>query len=100
MGTSLQLAPEGDFPGGDGIVEPVSLVGVLAAQFDQLPHQLISFGRGQLVPRGRIGIIASGTEVVDIGSNTGMGIVGDADVDVSLFHVRFLPFCSLLGTLI
>ena len=84
----LEDSPESHLPGADGVVEVIGLEGVLSTQLDQLPHQLISFNRGQLIPRRSIGLISSGAEVMNVRFDIDLGaiVVGDADAQISLFH--------------
>ena len=86
--------------GANRIIIHIRGIAVLAAQFDQLPHQLIGLKGGQLIKGGyaRMGIVTTvvmnyGIQILDV-------VVGNGDADESLIHVPFLPFCSLLGTLI
>lgn len=89
-----QLSVELNFPGADGGVEHVRVVAVLPAQLDQLPHQLVSFSHGQLIPGGNGGVRAFVPVVVHTGI-TAIGILGDGDIDVG-FHVSYFLSVSLL----
>ena len=99
-GYFLQNSPEGDPAFADGVVEEVGAEGVLRAQLDQFPHQQVSFVYAQLV-KGRDGRVHSViAEVMNFRLHVAPGaiVIGDDDAQVSFFHVRFLPFCSSLGT--
>lgn len=85
----LEETPEGDLAFTDGVVEHIRLVGVLATELDQLPHQLIGFSYGQLIPSRNCGMDAIVTVVMDFGSETLGIVVGDADAQISLFHVLY-----------
>ncbi len=99
----LEEAPEDDPALANCIVEHIGDIGVFRAQFDQLPHQLISFIHSQLVSGGNYGMDTIITIVADIWLNINFGaiVVGNADADISLFHVfpSFLIFpwnnCSI-----
>ena len=92
------MTPEGDLAGADGIVVPIGSVAVLATQCDQLPHPQVGFINAH-VPAADSRLITLAEVVMHIGSDTLGGVVGDADANVSVLHVHFLPFCSLLGQL-
>lgn len=86
--------------GANRVIIHIRGIAILTAQLDQLPHQLISLKGGQLIKGGyaRMRIVIAvevnyGIQSLDV-------VVGNGDADESLIHVPFLPFCSLLGTLI
>ena len=94
----LEDTIEGDPALADSVVEPIDGVGILCAQLDQFPHQLVSFVHRQLIPGGYTRVYTVIAKVVDFRFHINLGaiVVGDGDAHVSLFHVHFLPFCSLL----
>jgi len=94
----LEFSPEGDMALTDGVVELIGAVSVLRTQLDQFPHQLVSFVHRQLIPSGHTRMHTIITVVVDFRLNPLSRVVGDGDAQKSLVHVRFLPFCSSLGT--
>lgn len=90
----LQFSVELNFPGADGGVEHIRVVAVPSAQLDQFPHQLISFIRSHLIKsgNGRAGLFVP---VVEHTGTTGIGVVGDGDVEIS-FHASYFLSVPLL----
>ena len=87
----LEDAPEGNPALADGVVVAVRLELVLATEFNQLPHQPIGFGYGQLVPGRGFGMDTIIAVVMDFRRNVDFGgvVVGDGDADESLVHVPY-----------
>lgn len=99
-GYFLEEPPEGDSAHADSVVEDIGGIGVFSAQLDQLPHQPIGLIHGQLIPSRDSGVDAIVAIVMNFRLQVRLGaiVMGDADAQISLFHVCFLPFCSSLGT--
>lgn len=90
----LQDSPETYFPGANGVLEHIGFIMVFTAQLDQLPHQLIGFIYGQLILGKNSLIIALMPIIENTGRNVLARKIGNADVQISLFHDCLLPFRS------
>ena len=91
----LEVIEEHNAPGADSVIIDIRGIGVLTAQPYQLPHQPVGFVYSQLFKYGVVDTIT--TVIGCFRLNVVVRVVGNTDADVS-FHVRFLPFCSSLGT--
>lgn len=82
----LEDAPEGNMALADGVVVHIGVVGVLGAELDQFPHQLVGFIHRQLIPGGHTRMHTIITVIVDFRLDPLGGVVGDGDAQISLIH--------------